>query len=77
MTRSLLSVVLALLSLLGGCANLDYYRQAISGQMELLDRAQPISVIISDPYANPNLKRALAKAVELRAFASRELQLLQ
>ncbi len=66
---------LALVASLSGCANLAYYSQAVSGQMELLHRAQPISEIISDPEADLSLKRALAKVVELRAFASRELQL--
>ena len=60
---------------LAGCANLAYYAQAVSGQMELLQRAQPISTITDDPDADPNLKRALAKVVQVRAFASRELQL--
>jgi predicted aminopeptidase len=58
-----------------GCANFAYYAQAVGGQMELLRRAQPISTITDDPQADPNLKRALAKVVQLRAFASRELQL--
>jgi predicted aminopeptidase len=66
---------LALTACLGGCADLAYYGQAVSGQMELLHRAQPISAILSDPAADLSLKRALAKAVELRAFASRELLL--
>ncbi len=66
---------LALIFSLSACANLAYYSQAVTGQMELLHRAQPIIEIISDPEADPSLKRALAKVVELRAFASRELQL--
>ena len=61
--------------LLGGCANLGYYAQAVGGQMDLLRRAQPVSVVIDDPNTSQNLKRALLKAMQLRAFASRELQL--
>ena len=70
-----LAFALVLTTWLGGCANLAYYTQAVGGQMELLHRAQPISAIIDDPNADPSLKRALAKVVQLRAFASRELQL--
>jgi len=70
-----LAFALVLTTGLGGCANLAYYTQAVGGQMELLHRAQPISAIIGDPNADPSLKRALAEVVQLRAFASRELQL--
>lgn len=70
-----LAFALVLTAWLGGCANLAYYTQAVGGQMELLNRAQPISRIIADPNADPSLKRTLAKVVALRAFASRELQL--
>lgn len=60
---------------LGGCANLGYYAQAVGGQMDLLRRAQPVSTLIDDPAVDQNLKRALTKAVQLRAFASHDLQL--
>ena len=70
-----LAFALALTVWLGGCANFAYYAQAVGGQMELLNRAQPISRIIDDPNADPGLKRRLAKVVQLRAFASRELHL--
>ena len=63
--------------LLGGCANLGYYAQAVGGQMDLLRRTQPVSALIDDPAVNQNLKRALTKAVQLRAFASHDLQLPQ
>ena len=63
--------------LLGGCANLGYYAQAVGGQMDLLRRTQPVSALIDDPSVNQNLKRALTKAVQLRAFASHDLQLPQ
>lgn len=60
---------------LGGCANLGYYVQAVSGQMDILRRAQPIATIAADPDADAALKQKLARVVRLREFASRELQL--
>lgn len=62
-------------SLLGGCANLGYYAQAVGGQMDLIRRAEPVSTVLEDPNVNQNLKQALTRAVQLRAFASHELQL--
>jgi predicted aminopeptidase len=69
------ALVLGAVSLLGSCANLGYYAQAVGGQMDLLSRAQPVHEVIDNPGARENLKRALGKAIELRAFASRELGL--
>ncbi|SCX90892.1 Predicted aminopeptidase [Nitrosospira sp. Nl5] len=67
------AVVLA--ALLAGCANLDYYAQAVDGHMDIRDRTQPISTIIADPDANPALKGALAVVVKLRQFANHQLKL--
>ncbi len=69
------ALVLGAVSLLGSCANLGYYAQAVGGQMDLLRRAQPVHEVIDNLDAQEKLKRALAKAIELRAFASRELGL--
>jgi predicted aminopeptidase len=60
---------------LGGCVNLSYYAQAVSGHMELLHRSKPISKIIADPETDHKLRSALAKVIILREFASRELKL--
>ena len=61
--------------MLSSCANLGYYAQAIGGQMDMLRRAQPVSVVLEDPDARQGLKQALHKAQQLRTFASRALQL--
>ena len=68
-------VVLGVGACLGGCANLGYYAQAVVGQMDLLRRAESVSVLIEDPGINQNLKQALTKARQLREFASHDLQL--
>lgn len=70
-----LAWVLGLVAWLGGCANFSYYMQAVGGQLDILRRTQPISEITGDPNADQNLKRMLVKIVQLREFASRELQL--
>lgn len=67
--------MLSLAAGLSGCANFSYYVQAVGGQLDILRRTQPISEVIADPSADQKLKNALAKIVQLREFASRELQL--
>ena len=69
------SLLLSLAAGLGGCANFSYYAQAVGGQMEILQRSQLISEIVTDPNADEQLKLGLAKVVQLREFATRELQL--
>ena len=67
---------LALLpALLGGCANLGQYVQAVGGQMEVMERSQPIESVINDPQTNPKLKQKLETALEIRDFASKDLGL--
>jgi predicted aminopeptidase len=70
-----LILALCLAAWLGGCANFSYYAQAVGGQLDILRRARPISEITADPNADQKLKNTLAKIVQLREFASRELQL--
>ncbi len=70
-----LALITGVGSMFGGCANLNYYAQAVGGQVDLLNRAQPVSAVLEDPATNQHLKQALTKAVQLRAFASRELGL--
>ncbi|HSS71342.1 MAG TPA: aminopeptidase [Casimicrobiaceae bacterium] len=60
--------------LLGSCASIQYYWQGIAGELDLLDRAQPIpSVVGSTP--DSTLKRKLEDTLEIRDFASRKLGL--
>jgi predicted aminopeptidase len=66
---------LALLLLLGGCATMDYYLQAVNGQMDVLRRAQPIERVLADPSAADSLKQQLVEVRRIREFASKELGL--
>jgi predicted aminopeptidase len=65
----------ALLPLAGGCTNLDYYWQSVSGQLDVWRRERPVAEVLADPAAAPALKDKLARVLEIRAFASRELGL--
>lgn len=58
-----------------GCSSIGYYFQAVSGQMELTRKAQPIAKVMADPDTSAELKAKLERVVEMRDFASRELHL--
>ena len=68
-------VVLAASGLLAGCTTLGYYWQSIDGQWEMLRVRQPISSVLADPSTPPELRSKLARVLEIREFASRELKL--
>jgi predicted aminopeptidase len=54
---------------------MGYYMQAISGQMELITKARPISEVLADRATSAELKLKLERVVQIRNFASRELAL--
>jgi len=58
-----------------GCSSVDYYFQALNGQMELTRKARPIPDVIADPATTPELKAKLGDVVRMRDFATQELQL--
>jgi predicted aminopeptidase len=66
---------LAALLALAGCESLSYYAQAVSGQLELVRRAQPLGEWIASPATPPGLRRRLELAARMREFATRELEL--
>jgi predicted aminopeptidase len=68
-------VMVLLVPLLGGCANLGYYWQSVGGQMEIWKKEQPITTLLADPTLSPDLKYKLASVLRMREFASRELAL--
>lgn len=74
--RALLALFLTLpLAILGGCAQLGYYAQAMQGQMSLLASAKPIDAWLADPGVKDTLKKRLRLAQDIRAFAASELGL--
>jgi len=61
--------------LMSGCANVSYYWQSVSGQLDIWQRERPVDAVIADPASPQALKDRLARVLEIRAFASRELGL--
>jgi predicted aminopeptidase len=72
--RRPLAAALAALAL-GGCATVEYYSQAVLGQLEVMQRARPIDEVIVDPASSPQLRARLERVREIRAFAVAELGL--
>ncbi len=68
-------MLLAVASLMAGCSNFGYYLQSVEGQLSLLQKRQPIAQVLADPATPPALKSGLERALSIRDFASRELQL--
>jgi predicted aminopeptidase len=69
------SFLILLLILLSGCSTIAYYSQAISGQMEISMRSQPIERLVADPDVQAPLKQKLTAILKIRAFASEVLHL--
>lgn len=66
---------LLMLLVLSGCENLSYYAGSIRGQLDVWRREQPVPDLIAATSTPPPLKERLARALEIREFASRELAL--
>jgi predicted aminopeptidase len=61
--------------LLGGCAQIGYYAQAVHGEMSVLKSAQPIDDVLATPETSDKLKERLNAVKEIRRFAINELRL--
>ena len=70
-----LLLLAVLLPLLGGCATLRYYTQAVRGQLDLLRRATPIEEELRSDAVPAAIKDKLRAVLRIREFASRELAL--
>ena len=57
------------------CRSLPYYKQAIDGQMEILNNQQPVTELIENPDTSPELRKKLLFIQSARAFAEKELLL--
>ena len=58
-----------------GCVQVGYYWQSVDGQMEIVAKRQSITDLIANPATPAALKARLARVLEIRDFASRELSL--
>lgn len=75
--RLLLSIVLiyCLPLLLNGCSSLAWYRQAALGQLDILQRREPIAEVIEDPATPAELAQQLRYLQQARQFAIDYLKL--
>jgi predicted aminopeptidase len=70
-----LAVALAATLGLGGCADLGYYWQSVSGHLQMINAARPVNEWLGDAQASEPLKTRLALAQRIRSFAVTELKL--
>jgi predicted aminopeptidase len=68
-------ISLLALFLLTGCETLDFYAQAVGGQLAILRSAQPMADLLADPATPKELRERLELARSIREFASTELKL--
>jgi predicted aminopeptidase len=64
-----------LLMALGGCSSIQYYAQAVHGEMSLISAAKPIDKVLDDPNTSDKLKAKLEKVQQIRQYAVSELDL--
>jgi predicted aminopeptidase len=64
-----------LLALAGGCTSLDYYLQAVRGQLDVWQRSRTFDEVIADAATEAAVKDKLDQVRVIREFASRELAL--
>lgn len=75
--RRIQRLMLALLwpLLLGGCAQLGYYKQSVAGHLALVRAAEPVEDWLARPDLDPTLRRQLTLTQAMRRFASEQLHL--
>jgi len=75
MMRLLRLLVCLPLFALGGCSSLQYYAQAVHGEISLISAARPIDKVLDDPDTSDKLKAKLTKVQQIRQYAVTELNL--
>ena len=68
----LIAIVAAVLSL-GGCADVGYYWQSISGHVDMMEAARPVNDWLADSHTPEKLKARLALSQRIRRFAVSQL----
>ena len=68
-------MLVLLLAAVVGCQSIGYYKQAISGQLEMLSNQQPIPALIENTNTSPKLKEKFRLILALRQFAQTKLNL--
>jgi predicted aminopeptidase len=60
---------------LSSCQTLEFYTQAVGGQVEILRKSHPIEPIIASKDTDPKLRKQLVAVENIRRFASDHLSL--
>lgn len=60
---------------LASCSSVEFYRQALAGQMEMSRKSRPVAEVLTDPTSKPLLKEKLTTAQDILAFAQSDLHL--
>jgi len=61
--------------MLASCQTLQFYGQAVGGQLEISRKSRPIAQIVADSHTDPQLRRQLVAVQGIRRFASGHLTL--
>ncbi len=61
--------------LFSACESIQYYGQAVSGQLYILTHRQTLTKLLSDPAVSPHLQKQLERISAIRTFAASQLQL--
>jgi len=67
--------LLLVLVLTSGCTGPSYYWQALSGQLEILNKRRPVESVLNDPATTADVRQKLELVKQLRNFASQRLAL--
>lgn len=70
-----LSMALILAVLSGGCQSIQYYGQAVGGQIDIWLDQRDIEKVLADPHTDRQTRARLRLALQARKFASSQLQL--
>ncbi len=71
--RCLLALFAAVL--LSGCSTMGYYWQSVSGHMQMMNAARPVTEVLADPQTPATLKPRLELSQRIRSFAVTQLKL--
>jgi predicted aminopeptidase len=70
-----LSLIVAAISVLPSCQTIQFYGQAINGEIEILRKSRASNSVTADPDTSPVIRRQLEKVERLRRYAMDQLAL--
>ena len=74
-TLATLGLAAAVVCLSSGCSTAAYYAQAVSGHLDIVQRAQPVAELLASAQTDAALRERLALSQQMRDFAVSELGL--